>query len=593
MKENSVLNKPVGIWIRVSTEDQAKGESPEHHEERARSYAKSRGWEVKELYNLAGQSGKAVREHPEAKRMMKDVERGHITGLVFSKLARLSRNRRELEDFSDFFNKHRADLISLSEAIDTSTAGGRMFFHLLGVFAQWEREEITERVNASVLTRAKLGKSINGTSPYGYVWKDRKLIIKPEEAAIRRKAYELFLQYRRKGQVAKELNAAGYRTRNGNIWRDTSVLRILDESSAKGMYVFNTMRLVGTWQTELKPESEWGRAECPPIVSETLWNQVNQIIEEQLKKWKKPGKPPVHLFSGLAHCSCGHKMYVAANSPKYFCRKCCNKIAIVDLEAIVRDEMKLFFGQSERIAGHLQEANRNLTEKSELLGTHQREVQKVRDEMTRTHRLYIQEQITAQGFGDFYKPAEERLNQLLTELPKLEAEVDFLKVNKLSADDVLHESASLHDRWPKMEVPEKRKIVEAIIEKVVIGNGEIDITYSHLPTSIEQCKSQQKLVALLGIAQRLVSIKYAQKPRKQKWAKALPVSIKTIGDWIKVKRLEKNITSGHVALKMGIATSVVLSWEDGSAQPNDWQLKFLRDFLGFDYPTFLQNPDEK
>ena len=493
MKDNSVLNKPVGIWIRVSTEDQARGESPEHHEERARLYAKSRNWQVKEVYNLAGQSGKAVMQHPEARRMMKDIERGHVTGLVFSKLARLSRNRRELEDFSDFFNKHNADLISLSEAIDTSTAGGRMFFHLLGVFAQWEREEITERVNASVLTRAKLGKSINGTSPYGYVWKDRKLVIKPEEAAIRRKAYELFLQYRRKGQVAKELNAAGYRTRNGNIWRDTSIERILNESSAKGVYVFNTMRLVGTWQTELKPESEWGRAECPPIVSETLWNQVNQIIEEQLKSWKKPGKPPVHLFSGLAHCSCGHKMYVAANSPKYFCRKCCNKIAIVDLEAIVRDEMKLFFGQSERIAGHLEAANRNLTEKSELLGTHQREIVKMREEMHQTHQLYLHKQISGDGFRDLYTPAEERLNQLLTELPKLEAEVDFLKVNKMSADDVLHESASLYDRWPKMEVPEKRKIVEAIIEKVVIGDGEIDITYSHLPTSIEQCKNQQRL----------------------------------------------------------------------------------------------------
>ena len=178
------MNKPIGIWIRVSTEDQAKGESPEHHEERARSYAKSRGWEVKEIYDLAGQSGKAVMQHPEARRMMKDIERGHITGLVFSKLARLSRNRRELEDFSDYFNHHNSDLISLSEAIDTSTAGGRMFFHLLGVFAQWEREEITERVNASVLTRAKLGKSINGKSPYGYEWKDRKLVIRPAEAAI-------------------------------------------------------------------------------------------------------------------------------------------------------------------------------------------------------------------------------------------------------------------------------------------------------------------------------------------------------------------------------------------------------------------------
>ncbi len=493
MKENSPLSKPVGIWIRVSTEDQAKGESPEHHEERARSYAKSRGWQVKEVYDLAGQSGKAVMQHPEATRMMKDVERGHIRGLVFSKLARLSRNRRELEDFADFFNKHGADLISLSEAIDTSTAGGRMFFHLLGVFAQWEREEITERVNASVLTRAKLGKSINGSAPYGYAWKDRKLVVVPEEAAIRRKAYEMFLEFRRKGQVARNLNAAGYRTRDGSIWRDTSILRILNESSAKGVYVFNTMRQTGSWRTEEKPEDEWGKAECEPIVTEDLWAQVNQIIEEQMKSWKKPGKPPVHLFSGLAHCSCGSRMYVAANNPKYFCRKCRNKIPIVDLENVVRNELRMFFGQPARIVDHLKEADRNLAEKSSLLDAHRREIQKVKDEMARTHKLYIQEQITAQGFGDFYKPAEQRLNQLLAELPKLEAEVDLLKVNKLSADDVLHEANSLYDRWPSLPSQDKRKVVEALIEKLVIGNGELHITYSYLPSSEELCKSQQKL----------------------------------------------------------------------------------------------------
>ena len=368
-----------------------------------------------------------------------------------------------------------------------------MFFHLLGVFAQWEREEITERVNASVLTRAKLGKSINGSAPYGYEWKDRKLVIQPEEATIRRKTYELFLQCRRKGQVAKFLNDAGYRTRNGNIWRDTSIVRILNEPSAKGVYVFNTMRKTGSWRTESKPENEWGTAQCEPIISEDLWNQVNQIVEEQLKSWKKPGKAPVHLFSGLAFCSCGHKMYVAANSPKYFCRKCSNRIPIVDLENITWQELKVFFGQPKRIAEHLKSADQNLAEKSALLETHQREIQKVRDEMSRTHRLYIQEQITAQGFGDFYNPAEQRLNQLLTELPKLEAKVDFLKVNKLSADDVLHEANTLYERWPSLPSQDKRKIVEALIEKIVIGQGEIDITFSHLPSSEELCKSQQKL----------------------------------------------------------------------------------------------------
>jgi len=487
------LNKPVGIWIRVSTEDQAKGESPEHHEERARAYAQSRGWQVKEVYDLAGQSGKAVMQHPEAKRMMKDVERGHVTGLVFSKLARLSRNRRELEDFSDFFNKHHADLISLSEAIDTSTAGGRMFFHLLGVFAQWEREEITERVNASVLTRAKLGKSINGSAPYGYQWKDRKLVIQPEEAAIRQKAYSLFVANRRKGQVARILNAAGYRSRNGSIWRDTQVMRTLVDPSAKGVYYFNRIRQTGTWKTEPKPESEWGKVECEAIISEDLWNQANQIIEEQLKSWKRPGKAPVYLFSGLAQCSCGHKMYVRTGSPKYVCRKCCNKIPITDLENIVHQELQVFFTQPERVNQHLDGANRNLTEKQALLDVHQQELQKVRDEMKQTHRLYLDGHITPQGFGDFYKPAEARLNQLMAELPKLQAEVDFLKVNKLSADDILHEAGTLYDRWPSLPAEDKRKIVECLVEKIVIGDGEIDITLSHLPSSEDACKNQQCL----------------------------------------------------------------------------------------------------
>ena len=57
-------------------------------------------------------------------------------------------------------------------------------------------------------------------------------------------------------------------------------------------------------------------------------------------------------------------------------------------------------------------------------------------------------------------------------LTKLEAEVDLLKANKLSTDDVVHESATFHERWPKMPVDDKRKVVEALIEKIVIGDGD-------------------------------------------------------------------------------------------------------------------------
>src|SRR6266699_2744138 len=105
--------KSIGIWIRVSTEDQARGESPEHHEYRARSYAESKGWYVREVYHLEAVSGKSVMSHPETQRMLKDIRSSHITGLIFSKLARLARNTRELLDFADIFREHNADLISL------------------------------------------------------------------------------------------------------------------------------------------------------------------------------------------------------------------------------------------------------------------------------------------------------------------------------------------------------------------------------------------------------------------------------------------------------------------------------------------------
>ena len=59
-------SKRVGIWIRVSTEDQVRGESPETHERRARLYAEAKGWNVIEVYRLDAVSGKTVKETPQA-----------------------------------------------------------------------------------------------------------------------------------------------------------------------------------------------------------------------------------------------------------------------------------------------------------------------------------------------------------------------------------------------------------------------------------------------------------------------------------------------------------------------------------------------
>ena len=490
--------KFIGIWIRVSTEDQANGDSPQIHEQRARAYAEMKGWTVREVYHLEGVSGKKVADHSEAKRMLQDIRRGHITGLVFSKLARLARNVRELLDFSDIFRECNADLISLQESIDTSTPAGRLFYTMIAAMSQWEREEIVDRVKVSILARAKAGMPLNNCAPYGYHWKDKKLVVHSEEAPVRKLAYELFAQLRRKGAVARALNEKGYRTRSNLLWRDVTIGRILQCPSAKGVHRAHFTKQKGKWSWEERPLHEQVHIPVEPIVSEELWNQCNQITEEQQKKIKRPGKTPVHPFAGLTFCHCGKKMYVPSAIQKYVCHRkgCGNRIPTTDLEAIFHEELKAFFLTPERLAQHLQTAGKAVSEKEQLLTFQKKEIEKVREEMARTHKLYLAGQIPLEGFSGFYNPLQERLTQLQGEIPKLEAEVAHLKINHVSADEVVNEAKTLYTQWPDLEIEAKRRIIESITEKIVIGkNNEIEITLSYLPTSEELTKTQQSLPA--------------------------------------------------------------------------------------------------
>jgi site-specific DNA recombinase len=77
------FSKSVGIWIRVSTEDQARGESPEHHEKRARFYAESEGWKVKEVCRLGATSGKSVIGLPETQTLLPHTKSHILNPMIF------------------------------------------------------------------------------------------------------------------------------------------------------------------------------------------------------------------------------------------------------------------------------------------------------------------------------------------------------------------------------------------------------------------------------------------------------------------------------------------------------------------------------
>jgi site-specific DNA recombinase len=485
--------KSVGIWIRVSTEDQAKGESPEHHEKRARFYAESKGWEVKEVYHLEAVSGKSVIGLPETQRMLQHIRTGHITGLIFSKLARLARNTRELLEFADIFREHNADLISLQESIDTSTPAGRLFYTMIAAMAQWEREEIAERVAASVPIRAKLGKPLGGTAPFGYQWKDKKLVPEPNEAPVAKLIYEVFLEHKRKKTVARILNERGYRTRKGEKFSDTTIKRLLRDPTTKGLHRLNYTKSLGEKKKWVfKPREDWVYLKVEPIVSEDLWDQCNAILDEQEKKNKRPSRKAVHLFTGFAHCACGNKMYVPSNSPKYICYQCRNKIPDSDLEEIFHQQLKTFFFSSSEINNYLNNADRILKEKEELLRALEEEKQKVEKEGQKVYRSYIDDEITVKEYGRQYRPLVERRDQIENQIPELQGEIDFLKIQYLSSDQILNEAKDLYSRWPDLNPDDKRKIIENITDRIIVGTDDITINLCYLPTSPKTMATGQR-----------------------------------------------------------------------------------------------------
>ncbi len=484
--------KYVGIWIRVSTEDQARGESPEHHIARAREYAKWNNWTVREVYDLAGVSGKTVKEHPEARRMQRDIERGHITGLIFSKLARLARNTKELLDFSDFFRQHNADMVSLQEKIDTSTPAGRLFYTMIAAMAQWEREEIADRVNASIKIRAKLGKNLGGAAPFGYEWKENKLIPNPTEAPVRKRMYELFAETKRRKSTARLLNNEGYRTRNGSKFTDTTVIRLIQDTTAKGVYRANHTYRNGKGKIFLKPESDWVLTPVPAIIPEELWQRCNDILDERKTK-RPPGPRPVHLFTNILKCGCGGAMYVFSRSPKYVCTKCRNKIPIEDIENIVREELKDFFVSKEKVQRHLRAADDNLATLRDRLASHKNQLDRIRTESRKVYQLFQSDQLTPEGFGKLYNPLEEQERSLASELPLLQAELDVMEMRLASAGEVAAEAIDLYRLWPTMNSQEKRKVLESIVENITLTGDSIDIRLCYLPSSEELTKRQRNL----------------------------------------------------------------------------------------------------
>jgi site-specific DNA recombinase len=176
-------------YCRVSTEEQAEeGFSIKGQADKLRVYAELHDLGDVVVITDPGLSGKNL-ERPGLQRVLEMVANGHVGHVLVWRLDRLSRNLGDLIALADTFGQSNVALHSFTERLDLSTATGRMFYNVLGSFAQFYREQLGENVRMGMHQAIRQGRWINRAKT-GYDMRDG-VLVRNEQAALVRAIFRL------------------------------------------------------------------------------------------------------------------------------------------------------------------------------------------------------------------------------------------------------------------------------------------------------------------------------------------------------------------------------------------------------------------
>ena len=175
-------NKPLAaIYVRVSTQDQAQyGFSLDAQQEALQNYAKALGYEVFRIYRDEGKSAKDLKR-PEMINLLKDAEAKKFSAIFIYKLDRFSRSLKDLILTIDKLKEWGIDFVSMQDKIETASASGKLMFHIISAFAEFERNIIGDRTKFGMERKAKEGGFIT-KAPKGYRLINKELTIDENEA---------------------------------------------------------------------------------------------------------------------------------------------------------------------------------------------------------------------------------------------------------------------------------------------------------------------------------------------------------------------------------------------------------------------------
>ncbi len=276
------------IYLRRSTDDEHQPFSIGAQDTALGSYVTTQpDWTL--VAKFTDDASGATTGRPGLQQALRAARGGRFDVLLVYRVDRFSRRLSDLLELLNELEEAGVAFASATEPFDTSTSIGRMLVQLLGVFAEFERETIIDRVTKGMATKASKGKWPGGTRPYGY-YVDRdthKLIPHPQEAPHLREIFSLFVEERYGTRaIADELNRRGVSNRTGKPWSGHTIARIIANPAYIGdiaygdVYVENAHKALisrDTWQRACAIATARASAHSQRVLSDGDYHLTGKI----------------------------------------------------------------------------------------------------------------------------------------------------------------------------------------------------------------------------------------------------------------------------------------------------------------------------
>ena len=331
------------FYARVSTEEEKQLNALEKQIQENREVIAQQGWELVDQYIDEGKSGTMTKRRTEYQRLLEDMELDKFDIIVIKSQDRLQRNTKDWYIFADKLNKSGKRLFMYMDNKFYVPSEDALITGIKAILAEEYSRDLSKKLNNSNqrrIEKARSGEPVNAMGngqTYGYRIVDKRWVIDPEEAEIVKKAFELYLELHSVRKVRDALNEQGYRNKNGKLFTEENISRILKNEKHKGWAILNRYhRDFDTKEIIENPEEEWViiKDDHEPIVTEEIWDAVNNEIASHRNEGhsKARGKRAgTDLLSGKLFCRCCGKVLWKHQANGYTNWYCSGKMGRGDL----------------------------------------------------------------------------------------------------------------------------------------------------------------------------------------------------------------------------------------------------------------------